>query len=389
MKYRYAVLGTGRQGVAAAYDMAKFGNAERIVLADSDLNIAKTGAERVNKLLNQKIATAVQVDVRDSEKLASILNGITSFVSAVPYQFNLKITEIAIDVKANMCDLGGNTDIVRRQLKYDTKAKAADVTIVPDCGMGPGMNISLALEAMILLDEPQEVYIWDGGLPQDPKPPWNYLLTFNIGGLTNEYYGYAYFLRDYRITKVPCLTETEEVDFPPLGRLEAFVTSGGLSTMPWTFEGKLKRLENKTLRYPGHCAQFKAFSQLGLLELKPMTVGNLDVVPRDVLHTLLEPKITQPKIYDICVIRVKCIGKKDGRHAEAAVELIDYYNEKTGFTAMERLTGWHASIVAILAAQGRLPRGVIPIELAVPGPMFMKEAKRRRLAIKECINITE
>jgi lysine 6-dehydrogenase len=85
------------------------------------------------------------------------------------------------------------------------------------------------------------------------------------------------------------------------------------------------------------------------------------------------------------VIRAKCVGEKDGHPAEAVVELIDYYDEVTGFTAMQRLTGWHASIVAILAAQGQVHRGVIPVELAIPGPVMVEEAGRRGFSIREHI----
>jgi len=384
VSYRYAVLGAGRQGTAAAFDMARFGHAEEVLLVDIDPYAAQAGARRVNRLASRRVATPVEADISDTDQLTSVLDGVSSFLSAAHYTLNPAITEVAIHVGANMCDLGGNTGIVRRQLEQDTEAKAAGITIVPDCGMGPGMNISLATYAMSLLDQPREVYVWDGGLPQDPIPPWNYELTFHIDGLTNEYYGNAHFLRDGQIVEVPCFEEYEELDFaPPLGRLEAFVTSGGLSTAPWTFQGKLGRLENKTLRYPGHCAQFRAFAQLGLFELEPVQLDGIKIVPRDVFHLLLEPKITQPQIHDVCVIRAKCTGEKDGRPAEAVVELIDHYDEETGFTAMQRLTGWHASIVAILAAEGRIRHGAIPVEVAIPGPVMVEEAVRRGFSIRE------
>ncbi len=249
------------------------------------------------------------------------------------------------------------------------------------------MNISLAVYAMSLLDDPKEVYIWDGGLPQDPTPPWNYALTFNIGGLTNEYYGNAIFLREGKIIEVPCFQGYEELDFPPpLNKLEAFVTSGGLSTMPWTFEGKLNRLENKTLRYPGHVNQFKAFSQLGLLEEDPVLVKGHEIVPRDVFHTLLEPKIRQDDVKDVAVIRVKCVGEKDEKDAQVIVELIDHYDEKTGFTAMQRLTGWHESIVSIICTRNKIEKGVIPIE-NIPGKLVVEELKLRGFKITEDLEI--
>lgn len=384
MGYRYAVLGAGRQGIAAAYDIAKFGEADEILLADVSGAAAEAGAARINRLIGSEVASSGQLDVGDSNKLAEAVKGMTSVLSGVPYKFNLRISEVAIEQGANMCDLGGNTAIARKQLGLDAEARSRGVTIVPDCGMGPGLNISLAVYAMSLMNVAKEVYIWDGGLPQNPKPPWNFQSTFHIGGLTNEYYGKAYFLRGGRVTEVPCFEGLEVLEFdPPIGRLEAAVTSGGLSTAPWTFEGKLDRLENKTLRYPGHWEWFKAYSELGLLELEPIRVGDVEVVPRDVLHTLLEPRITDPDVRDVCVMRIKCIGERGGVEAEAVIELIDYFDEQTGFTSMQRLTGWHASIVAILAAQGRLDRGAIPVEVAIPGALVVEEVRRRGFNLSE------
>jgi lysine 6-dehydrogenase len=381
--YRYAVLGAGRQGICAAYDLARFGDASDIILVDMDYDNVREGADRVNGLTDQTLVSPLELNVGNQDQLISKLEGVNSIISAVPYKFNLEITKAAIQIGANMCDLGGHTQIVLKQREFGSQAKEKEISIVPDCGMGPGMNISLAVYAMSLLDIPKEVYIWDGGLPQYPKPPWNYALTFNVGGLTNEYFGNAYFLREGKITEVPCFEGYEELDFPPpLNKLEAFVTSGGLSTMPWTFEGKLDRLENKTLRYPGHSNQFRSYSQLGLFEEKPIEVGGAEVIPRDVFHALIEPKIRQDDIRDVAIIRVKCLGEKEGKKKEVMVELIDYFDEKTQFTAMQRLTGWHASIVAILSAQNKIPKGVVSVE-SIPGDLIVTEARKRGFKIEK------
>jgi lysine 6-dehydrogenase len=385
MGFNYAVLGAGRQGIAAAYDLAKFGDADLVILADLDLSYSEKGAKSLNNLLGKSKVKPYSVDVKDSENLEELLDKMNAVISCVPYDFNLEIMKTALKTKTNMCDLGGHTQTVLKQREFDSHIKEKEISVVPDCGMGPGMNISLAKYAMSLLDEPREVRIWDGGLPQNPQPPWNYALTFNIGGLTNEYFGDAYFLRKGKITEVPCFEGYEKLDFPPpLNKLEAFVTSGGLSTMPWTFEGKLKVLENKTLRYPGHHKQFKAFSDLRMLETEPIMVGDTKVVPREVLHALLEPLLTKPDVRDIAVIIVKCRGVKDAKEAEATIELTDYFDEETKFTAMQRLTGWHAAIVAILCTQNRLPKGVIPIE-TISGEMIVEEARKRGFDIKEGI----
>ncbi|MFQ6033741.1 MAG: saccharopine dehydrogenase family protein, partial [Candidatus Bipolaricaulia bacterium] len=199
MGYRYIVLGAGMQGRTAAYDLARFGGAEEVLLADVDLERAKEAAARVNRLIGGELARAAEVDVQDHGALVEALRGFDAALSAVPYRFNLEITEAAIAAKTGLCDLGGNTSIVLKQLELDPEAKKAGITIIPDCGLAPGMANTLAVHAMSRMERPQEVRIWCGGLPQHPKPPLDYKLVFSIEGLTNEYFGKAYVLRDGRV----------------------------------------------------------------------------------------------------------------------------------------------------------------------------------------------
>ena len=388
MEYTYAVLGAGRQGTASAYDMARWGEAKQVILADQDGAIAERSAQRVNHLVGKDIARGVQVNVTDQAALEQVLKGVDAFVSAVPYYFNLKITEVAIKVHASMCDLGGNTDIVRQQHAFNPQAMQAGISIIPDCGQVPGLGTSLTVYTMSLLDEATDVFMWDGGIPQNPQAPFNYLLTFHVAGLTNEYTEPAVFLRDGKITLVEPMTELETVEFPgSVGTLEAFVAGGGTSTMPWTFEGKLRTLQNLTLRYPGHLQQLRAFWDLGLWDLKPIRVGHDEVIPRDVFHALFEPMVRFPgeleKSRDIVFVRVKAMGTKGGKPATAVVELEDHFDEATGFTAMERTTGWDAAIVAEMMAHGQTPRGAGGVETFVPAVPFMDELRRRGFHIKE------
>jgi lysine 6-dehydrogenase len=377
MGFRYLLLGAGRQGIAAAYDIGRFGQAESLVVADLNGAVATHGAERLNTLLGRDLAVPLELDASDNDAVRRAFEGVHACLNSVHYALNIGLTARAIESGVHMTDLGGNTSVVREQLRMNDAARRAGVAIVPDCGMGPGLNISLATYVMDLLDEAEDVRIWDGGLPQYPDAPWNYALTFNIAGLTNEYDGCATFLRDGRLTAVPCFEDVEPIEFPGLGPLEAFVTSGGLSTAPWTFQGRLRRLENKTVRYPGHASMFKAFVALGLLDLDPVQVGEVRVAPREVLHALLEPKIKRDIVKDICVMRVRADGRKDDKPTSATVELVDRYDETTGFTAMQRLTGWHASIMLIAAVTGQIPSGVTSVERALPGVAVVDEVRRR------------
>jgi lysine 6-dehydrogenase len=390
MPYTYAVLGAGRQGTAAAYDMARWGDAGRVILADYDLQVAQQAAARVNELLDKGVAEPVQVDVTDLEAVERTLSGVDAFLSAVPYYYNLAITRVALRVGASMCDLGGHTGIARQQHDFDAQARAAGVSIVPNCGQVPGMGTSLMVYAIELLDEAVDAYMWDGGIPQNPRPPFNYLLTFHIAGLTNEYAEPAIFLRDWKVTEVETMTELETIEFPqPIGTLEAFVAGGGTDTLPWTYEGRLRTLQNLTLRHPGHFAQLRAFFDLGLWDLDPIQVGDAQIVPRDLFHALFEPQVTFPEDKDLVIVRVKALGKKDGQEAEALVEIIDYADEQTGFTAMERGTGWSAAIVAEMMARGDTPRGAGGVETMVPAGPFVGELRRRGLNVTERVTVYE
>lgn len=389
MGYRYAIIGAGRQGTAAAYDLGRFGEADALLIADSILEAAERSAERVNRLLERNLAQAAAADASDPHALAGLLrsNRVGAFLSAVPYFLNLGLTHAAIQAGAGMTDLGGNSDVVLEQIELDPEARAAGVSIVPDCGQVPGMGTSLILFAMEHFDEPRDVWMWDAGLPQRPEPPWDYRLTFSIEGLTNEYDGDALYIRDGRTARVPALEELEEIDFPPpLGRLEGFTTSGGLTTAARTFAGRLRTLQNKTLRYPGHFAQLKTIQRLGLLRLEPVTVDGHAIPPRHVLHSLWEPQIrADASTRDVIIIRILAAGRKNGRDAEVQVDLIHKHDEATGFSAMEQGTGWHAAIMTAAIARGQVPKGVVPVEMAMSGSEFVAEAEKRgfQVAVQE------
>jgi lysine 6-dehydrogenase len=387
-EFVYMVLGAGRQGTAAAYDMGRWGDARRVILADRDLAIAQQSAERVNALLGRDLAEPLEIDVKNLHGLKEHFAGVDACLSAVPYIYNLEITKFALQAGVHYCDLGGHTGIARQQHSFDPQARSTGISLIPNCGQVPGMGTTLSVYAMAMLDESEDVYMWDGGIPQNPQPPFKYLLTFNIGGLTNEYAEPAIFLREGKVTEVEPMTELEQVDFPqPIGTLEAFVAGGGTDTMPWTYEGKLRTLQNLTLRYPGHYAQLRAFYDLGLWSLDPIQVNGKNIVPREVFHTLFEPKVTFPEEKDLVIVRVRAFGKKDGRPAEAFVEVIDYFDEQTGFSAMERSTGWSAAIVAEMMAHGRTPHGSGGVEKMVPAKAFVEELDRRAVPVTRRLTV--
>ncbi|HEX7172758.1 MAG TPA: saccharopine dehydrogenase C-terminal domain-containing protein [Candidatus Limnocylindria bacterium] len=195
--------------------------------------------------------------------------------------------------------------------------------------------------------------------------------------------GDALFLRDGAVTPVETLTERETIEFAELGPLEAFVTSGGTSTVPYSFEGRLQVYENKTLRYPGHLPAFRAYKELGLFSAAAIDVDGSRVSPRAVYHALLGPKLAAQVVEDVCVMRAIGRGRRGADELELVLDLVDRYDPVTGFSAMERLTGWHAAIMAGFVADGAVPPGVCPVERAVAAAPILDRIRQRGIAIEE------
>ena len=388
MGYRYLILGAGRQGTACAYDLARFGEADRIILADANRAFAQKSVERLRRLLfpsNKTGLEAVAVSVQDHSSLVKVMSGADAMMSAVPYYFNPLVAKAAIEAAVPMCDLGGDIQVVQEERRLSDAARTAGISIIPDCGLAPGMNNLLAVYGMERLDETASVQIRCGGLPRVPKPPLGYRLVFNLEGMLNNYFGKAYVLRNGKVTEIESFTELEEIRFPkPLGKCEAFVTAGATSTCPWTFEGRLKSYDYKTVRYPGHYEKIKLLRELGLLDQRPVAIKGIPVVPRDLFVKVVGDKIAFPEDRDLVVLRVICRGRKNRKPAELVLDMLERYDPATGFSAMERSTGFSTGIVAAMLARGEIKeKGVVPLETAVPAGPFVKELHRLGMSVKE------
>jgi lysine 6-dehydrogenase len=281
-----------------------------------------------------------------------------------------------------MLDLGGNTDITRETLGLHAQAKAAGITIVPDTGLAPGLVISVAAYFIESLDHVETIKLYCGGLPQHPKPPFNYKLSFNIEGLVTEYSGKAITLRNGEIRMVDTLKELETLRFEELGALEAFTTSGGVSTAPYTWQGKVNNFEYKTLRYPGHCQIMRIFKDCGFWNLDPIELDGQKIRPRDVFHKLMGEALKDPTAKDLVVVRGIARGHQKGISKQLQIDILEKHDDQTGFSAMERLTGFSSSIYAIEIAQGNVKHGCIPYEKAVSGKHVLREIQRRGVRVK-------
>lgn len=384
MGYKYLVLGCGMQGVAAGYDLAKTGDAEKVTMADIDGVKAEKACAHINRLIGRNISEAVSINVTQQTQLVALMKTVHGVFSATSYEFNLGITEAAIEAGVSLVDLGGNTPVVLSQIKLHEKALAKNISITPDCGLAPGLGNTLASYGMSKLDRCDEVQIRCGGLPQKPKPPLDYKLVFSVRGLTNEYFGKAWVLENSQVKEIDTFSALETLDFPsPVGKCEAFTTTGGSSTCPWTYQGKVKNYVYKTVRYPGHYDKVKCMMDLGLLDPDPIDVGGVKVAPREVFHTVAPTRLAFPEDRDLVVLRTTCIGVQNGKPKKISFDLMDFHDEKTGFTAMERSTAYPAALTLILSVRGKNKKGVVPLELGLDNETFMAEISKHDLKITE------
>src|SRR5438445_4131367 len=375
---RMLVLGAGLQGSACAYDLLQRPEVAQVTIADLK-------PERIHGFLKPYVGkrlTLLKLDVQDGAALRAAMSGHGAVQNAAPYYFNFEVSRAAVETGIHGADLGGNTEIVFQQKQLDEDAKRRGVSVIPDCGLAPGMVNILAAEGIRRVGEADAVKIYVVGRRQHPEPPLNYQIVYSLEGALDYYTTPSWVLRDGKPTRLDALSELEEVAFPPpVGVLEAFHTGGGISILPWVYAGKVRTMEYKTLRYPGHVAIMRPIRDLGLLDLTPVKVKGQEVVPRDAFIATVSPKLTQSEGRDFVALRVDVRGRNGER---AAWQLLDYYDEAHGISAMMRTTGYSLAITGLMQVDGRISaNGVRTPDEAVPFEEYVNELARRGVEIRE------
>jgi lysine 6-dehydrogenase len=377
---RMLVLGAGQQGSACAYDL--------LAQTDHDVVIADLSVDHLPDFLQPYLGgrlTAVQLDANDRQAVRDTMEGAAAVMSAFPYYFNLGMAVAAVDSGAHFCDLGGNTEIVLQQKALHERAQEKGVSVIPDCGLAPGMVNILAEHGMRQMETVRSVRIKVGGLPQNPQPPLNYQIVYSIEGVLDYYTTLSWVLRDGKPLQVKALSEIEDLDFPGVGTLEAFHTAGGLSTMAQRYEGKVPTMEYKTLRYPGHAKIMEAVRELGLLELEPVDVKGARVAPRDLFIATAGARLkkdprTSP---DLVALRVEVEGERDSEPHLVRFDLLDKFDAETGITAMMRTTGYSLAITGAMQAAGEIEPGVWTPDEAMPAAAYIDALAGRNIVIVE------
>lgn len=328
------VMGAGKIGQMMAMMLAESGD-YRVVVADCDpVGLAK--------LPRHSAIQPLELNVNDGQALRAALGGKYAVLSALPFALTTAVARAAVAVGVHYFDL--TEDVACTRVVRDL-AVGADTALVPQCGLAPGFISICAHDLAGRYDRLQDVKMRVGALPKYPANALKYALTWSTEGLINEYLNPCEAVVNGALKQVPPLEELESFSLDGVD-YEAFNTSGGLGTLCETLDGKVKNLNYRTVRYPGH----RDILKLLLLDLR---LGERPELVKDIFETAL-PFASE----DVVLVFVSVTGEKQGRFVQD-VFARKYYRQQLGgqyWSAIQVTTAAGICAMLDMLANGQLPQ---------------------------------
>ena len=381
-KTKIIVLGSGLVGAPMCVDLAKESHFE-VTAVDIDIDSLKS-LEKGNYLIK-----TIQDDLSKTEKVRELIRPYDVVISAVPGFMGFQTLKAVIEAKKNVIDIAFFSE---DPFSLDVLAKRNEVTAVVDCGVAPGMSSILVGHVNQLLDETHNVMIYVGGLPEVREWPYEFKAGFSPIDVIEEYIRPARYVENGRLVVKPALSEPELIHFPGVGTLEAFNTDG-LRTLATTISAP--NMKEKTLRYPGHIEKMAVLRETGFFDKDKITINEAKIRPLDLTARLLFPKWKlNGNDKDITVMKLIVEGKKAEKKLCYTYELLDRHDSSTNTHSMARTTGYTATLVLRMIAQGLYKRkGVSAPEFIGQQPecvhYVLSGLKDRGVVYKETVEIIE
>lgn len=328
------VIGAGKIGGAIAVMLAETG--------DFSVVVADRSPEQLAKIDRHPSISTRELDITDHADVVALLKGKFAVLSAAPFNLTGRIAEAALEAGVHYLDL---TEDVATTRKVEALSQNATRAFIPQCGLAPGFISIVANDIARRFDSLDSVRMRVGALPQYPSNALNYNLTWSTDGLINEYIEPCEAIVEGKLVTVPALEEREEFSLDGV-TYEAFNTSGGLGTLAKTLEGRVRTMNYRTIRYPGHQAIMKAL-------LNDLNLRNR----RDVLKDLFENALPAT-MQDVVVIFVTVCGWRDGRYLQETYANKVYAGVVAGrkMSAIQITTAAGICAVLDLLADGTLPQ---------------------------------
>ena len=376
---KITVIGAGAIGSAIAVELERHPEVTHLQVCDAR---ARSLQELHQQIQSPKLRS-FQVNARDLAVLEPVLRDSACVIGSTLPQFNPDIAQLCLSLGIHFCDLGGNDDIVYRELELDAEARQRGVWIVPNCGLAPGLANILCLHGIEQFDEVEAAHVRVGDVPLHPEPPFNFRLSWTAEKVVDDYTHPVRLIEDHEVREAEPLSGDEEILFrEPFGRMEAFCTAGSLSTLINDTRGRIRTLDHKTVRWPGHVHQMRFLLSLGFADnrkLDPRT----HLTYRDVLVRRLQQRLGGT-YEDAVLLRVLVKGTKDGQKRTLVYQMIDIFDQDLQMTAMKRCTSIPAAMVALMLASGRVEGGgAAPPERILPCEDYLQRLSDRSLNIEQ------
>lgn len=364
------VLGSGLMGPAAAYNAMLDPAITGVTIADRSHEQLDSCADLLRDKVGFDKVTFVQMDLADHDLSVKLMSEFDAAVAALPTPANLLAIKAAMKASLPLVDLA--------QTSYETQKQLADAAskergfIILGCGVEPGLTEITARYLAERMDRVDELHIKCGGIPQNPAPPLNYKIVFG-GRRMPLHERDSEIVRDGAIEWVSRYSGVEPVSFSGVGQCEAWHEG----FKPWILDipalSHIKWGTQKTIRWPGYAEKITVLKELGLLSLEAVQVDGVPVIPKHLVDAVLYPKVKlDAGERDITCFRVELVGEKEGLPYRCKAEMVDRYDEETGFTSMARTTAFTGAIVARMIASGSLEADKHPIvtpEKVITGPL--------------------
>ncbi|MCP5097158.1 MAG: hypothetical protein GY943_16545 [Chloroflexi bacterium] len=352
------IFGSGLMGPAAAYNAITDHKVTQVTICDLSQaqldTCAKTLANRpgASKLSYQPL------DISNQDAAADLMRDFDVAIAALPRPINILATQAALQSGTPLVDLSQIPDHVLSQLAAEMETNGR--FIVLGCGVEPGLTEIMARHLAEQMDQVDELHIKCGGIPETPTPPLGYKIVFGGNRMPLRDWE-SEIVQDGTIQMVPRYSGTEPVTFAGVGECEAWHEG----FKPWILDipalASIRVGTQKTVRWPGYAAKVSVLRELGLLNDQPVMVNGMPVVPKQLVDAVLFPHVKfEEGDRDITCFRVELVGVKNGRSCTLKANMVDRYDEGTGFTSMARTTAFTGAIVARMIASGQLKPGNTP-----------------------------
>lgn len=333
------------------------GRAMAVDLSDRyEVTAVDINSESLDKFKTTKVKT-LRGDLSKESVIKKVVKEADLVVIAVPGFMGYETVKSVIKAGKDLVDISFYGE---DPFGLDKLAKQKKVTAVVDCGIEPGMgNIIVGYWDSRMKIENLEFLV--AGLPAIRKFPFDYKAPFSPVDVIEIYTRPARLVENGKVVVRKAMSDPELVFFDQIGTLEAFNTDG-LRTLIQTT--KIPNMKEKTMRYPGHIRMIEAFDKAGFFAEKPIEVEGKKIRPIDFTSKILfnDWKLKETD-KELTVLRVTMTGKEKGKKQTVIYDMLDWFDEKTGFSSMARTTGYTATAVADLILTGKFSqKGICPPE---------------------------